>query len=194
MIGKISPHGTNLESRVWYLYGPGRSHEHVDPHLVAGWRPPAELEPPLRPSGRRDLRRLIGLLLQPHAAMGNLGSPRPVWHCLLSAAPTDRVLSDVEWGDIAVDVMLRTGLSDGEDDEGVQWIDEGVQWIDEGVRWIAVRHAADHIHVVAMLARQDGRRPRLSFDRLRVRDACRAAEDRYGLRKTGPAWKRSSRA
>ncbi|HLK79657.1 MAG TPA: hypothetical protein VKU77_39155 [Streptosporangiaceae bacterium] len=180
MIGKISPQGTSLESRVRYLYGPGKSHEHVDPHLVAGWRSPAELEPPLRPSGRRDMRMLIGLLLQPHAAMGDWGSPRPVWHCLLSEAPTDRVLSDVEWGDIAVDVMLRTGLSNGEDDEGV--------------RWIAVRHAADHIHVVAMLARQDGRRPRLSFDRLRVRDACQAAEDRYGLRKTGPAWKRSSLA
>jgi hypothetical protein len=187
MIGKISPHGTSLESRVRYLYGPGGSHEHVDPHLVAAWRPPAELEPPLRPSGRRDMRRLIGLLLQPYAAMGNWGYPRPVWHCLLSAAPADRVLSDAEWGDIAVDVMLRTGLSDREDDEDPLWIDEGV-------RWIAVRHAADHIHVVAMLARQDGRRPRLSFDRLRVRDACRAAEDRYGLQKTGPAWKRSSLA
>jgi len=180
MIGKISPHGTSLESRVWYLYGPGRSHEHVDPHLVAGWRPPAELEPPLRPSGRRDMRRLIGLLLQPHVAMGDWGSLKPVWHCLLSAAPTDRVLSDVEWGDIAVDVMRRTGLSDGKDDEGV--------------RWVAVGHAADHIHVVAMLARQDGRRPRLSFDRLRMRDACRAAEDRHGLRKTGQVWKRSSLA
>ena len=77
---------------------------------------------------------------------------------------------------------LRTGLSDGEDDEGVRRIDKGV-------RWIAVRRAADHIHVVAMLARQDGRRPRLSFDRLRVRDACRAAEDRCGLRKTD--WLRS---
>lgn len=51
MIGKISPHGTSLESRVWCWYGPGKSHEHVDPHLVAGWRLPAELEPPLRPSG-----------------------------------------------------------------------------------------------------------------------------------------------
>jgi hypothetical protein len=124
MIGKISPHGASLESRVWYLYGPGKSHEDVDPHLVAGWRPPAEIEPPLRPSGRRDFRRLIGLLLLPHAAMGKWGSPRPVWHCLLSAAPTDRVLSDAEWGDIAVDVMLRTGLSDGEDNEDALWIDE----------------------------------------------------------------------
>jgi hypothetical protein len=185
MIGIISPRGTNLQSRVRYLYGPGRSHEHIDPHLVAGWRAPAEIEPPLGPSGRRDYRLLIGLLRAPHVAMGSFGSARPVWHCLLSAAPTDRVLSDLEWGEIAVDVMLRTGLSDGEDDEGVRWIDMGVPWI-------AVRHAADHIHVVAMLARQDLRRPRLSFDRLRVRDACRAAEDRYGLRKTGPAWKRSS--
>ena len=144
--------------------GINRSREvppHVDPHLVAGWRSPGELEPPLRPSGRRDLRRLIGLLLQPHAAMVILGFSETGVALLLSAAPTDRVLSDVEWGDIAVDVMLRTGLSDGEDDEGVRWIDEGV-------RWIAVRHAADHIHVVAMLARQDGRRPRLPFDRLRV--------------------------
>ena len=43
MIGKISPHGTNLESRVRYLHGCGRSHEHVDPP-VAGRRGPAELE------------------------------------------------------------------------------------------------------------------------------------------------------
>lgn len=57
---------------------------------------------------------------------GKWGSPRPVWHCLLSAAPTDRALSDAEWGDIAMDVMLRTGLSDGEDDQDVRWIDEGV--------------------------------------------------------------------
>ena len=35
-----------------------------------------------------------------------------------------------------------------------------------------------------MLARQDGRRPRLSNDRYRVRQACLAAEERYGLRRT----------
>jgi hypothetical protein len=27
---------------------------------------------------------------------------------------------------------------------------------DEAVRWLAVRHGDDHIHLVAMLARQDG--------------------------------------
>lgn len=38
-----------------------------------------------------------------------------------------------------------------------------------------------------MLARQDGRRPSARNDRYRVRDACRAAERRYGLRSTSPA-------
>ena len=105
MIGKISPHGTSLESRVGYLYGPGRSHEHVDPHLVAGWRPPAELEPPLRPSGRRDMRRLIGLLLQPYAAMGDLGSPRPVWHCLLSPDSASRAPAVIHSWVVDLEVM-----------------------------------------------------------------------------------------
>jgi hypothetical protein len=82
-------------------------------------------------------------------------------------------------------VMNRTGLSpDGQEDDAV--------------RWIAVRHGEDHIHIVAMLARQDRRRPRLDFERYRVREACQAAEERYGLRRTAPgdrtAARRPSRA
>jgi hypothetical protein len=52
----------------YYLFGPGRANEHVDPHLVAGFADPVELEPDLRPNGSRDLRRLSGLLAQPLAA------------------------------------------------------------------------------------------------------------------------------
>jgi hypothetical protein len=33
-----------------------------------------------------------------------------------------------------------------------------------GVRWVAFRHADDHIHIVATLARQDGARPRFWND------------------------------
>ena len=66
------------------------------------------------------------------------------------------------------------------------------------MRWVAVRHGADHIHIVAMLARQDGRRWRLDFEKLRVREACLAAEERYGLESTAPgdrtAARRPSRA
>lgn len=68
MIGKVSaPRGTRVEPLIRYLSGPGRHEERTDPHIVAGWRHPAELEPPLRPDGRRDYRHLTGLLNQPHA-------------------------------------------------------------------------------------------------------------------------------
>ena len=181
VIGKIStPRGEHVEPLLYYLFGPGRHEEHTDPHIVAGWRHPASLEPPLRPDGKRDFAQLAGLLKQPQAALGERGYPRPVWHCSMRAAPDDRMLSDDEWAAIAHEVMHRTGLSPyGQEDEAV--------------RWIAVRHGDDHIHLVAMLARQDGGKPSLSWERYKVRAACLAAEQRYGLRSTAPADRTAAR-
>jgi hypothetical protein len=66
VIGKIStPRGEHVQPLLYYLFGPGRREEHTDPHIVAGWRHPADLEPPLRPDGKRDFTKLTGLLLQP---------------------------------------------------------------------------------------------------------------------------------
>jgi len=159
---------------------PQRSEEHTDPHLVAGWRHPADLEPPLRADGTRDFTKLVGLLLQPQAALGKRAYARPVWHCSMRAAPEDRMLSDDEWAQIAHDVLDRTGLSlYGQEDEAV--------------RWVAVRHGDDHIHIVAMLARQDGGRPSLWWERVKVRAACLAAERRYGLSSTAPADRTAAR-
>jgi len=99
---------------------------------------------------------------------------------VMRAAPRDKILSDDEWAQIAGDVMNRTGLSRyGEEDEGV--------------RWIAVRHGEDHIHIVAMLARQDGGKPSTWWERVKVRAACLAAEQRYGLRSTAPADRTAAR-
>ena len=181
MIGKIStPRGEHVQPLLYYLFGPGRREEHTDPHLVAGWRHPADLEPPLRADGKRDFIKLVGLLLQPQAALGKRACARPVWHCAMRAAPEDRMLSDDEWAAIAHDVMDRTGLSPyGKEDEAV--------------RWVAVRHGEDHIHIVAMLARQDGGKPSLSWERYKVRAACLAAEQRYGLRSTAPADRTAAR-
>ena len=175
MIGKIStPRGEHVEPLLYYLFGPGRHEEHTDPHIVAGWRHPASLEPPLRSDGKRDFAKLTGLLKQPQAALGERGYPQPVWHCAMRAAPEDRMLSDDEWAAIAHEVMHRTGLSPyGQEDNAV--------------RWIAVRHGEDHVHLMAMLARQDGGKPSLSWERYKVRAACLAAEKRYGLRSTAPA-------
>jgi hypothetical protein len=171
--------GTNARRLLHYLYGPGRANEHTHPHLVAGFSNPAELEPERRPGGSPDLRRLAGLLAQPLAALGTRAGDKPVWHCSVRAAPDDRVLSDGEWAQVAAQVMHRTGLAPQGDDLAV--------------RWVAVRHAADHIHIVATLARQDGGKPRTWNDFYRMREACQDAERRRGLRSTAPADRTAAR-
>ncbi|MEU8118652.1 hypothetical protein AB0C21_08065 [Spirillospora sp. NPDC049024] len=82
-------------------------------------------------------------------------------------------MSDDEWADIAEEVMHQTGLAPRGDDRAC--------------RWIAVRHAEDHIHLVAVLAREDGRNPNLRRDYFKVAHACHIVEDRYGLTPTAPA-------
>ncbi len=178
MIGKVL-RGTDARRLLYYLYGPGKANEHADPHLVAGFADPAELEPERRPSGAPDLRRLAGLLAQPLAALAGPGYDKPVWHCSVRAAPEDRVLSDAEWAQVAAEIMHRTGLAPGGDDLAV--------------RWVAVRHAADHVHLVATLARQDGTRPKVWNDFYQVREACQEAERRFGLRRTAPADRTAAR-
>ena len=84
------------------------------------------------------------------------------------------MLSDDEWARVAGEIMHRTGLAPyGQEDDAV--------------RWVAIRHAADHIHIVVTLARQDGRRPSVSNDFYRVREACLAVETQFGLQRTAPA-------
>lgn len=101
MIGKVV-RGSNVGGLLRYLYGPGQANEHTDPHLVAGFGDPQELEPDRRADGSRDLRRLTGLLLQPLALDPFGGPEKPVWHCSVRAVPGDRVLSDAEWGQVGV--------------------------------------------------------------------------------------------
>ena len=89
VIGKISaPRGERVEPLLYYLYGPGRREEHTDPHIIAGWRHPAELEPPLREDGRRDYRRLFGLL--PAARRDGHVGVRPAGLALLDAGRARR--------------------------------------------------------------------------------------------------------
>ena len=171
MIGKVT-RGSNVRHLLYYLYGPGKANEHADPHLVAGFGDPAELEPE-RVRGRyRDFRRLAGLLGQPLAAVNGDNYPKPVWHCSVRAAPDDRLLSDAEWARVAAHIMHRTGLAPDGDDLGV--------------RWVAIRHAPDHIHLVATLARQDRHRPSLWNSYRKLRDACRDTEEWFGLRLDSP--------
>ncbi len=76
MIGRVLPRGSRVAGLIWYLYGPGKACEHVNPRIVAGWRHPAELEPPLRPAGPPDAAPLDDLLAEALAALAGPAAGR----------------------------------------------------------------------------------------------------------------------
>jgi hypothetical protein len=82
--------GNRVAGLIYYLFGPGKSDEHRDQHLVAGWRDTAEVEPPVTADGGRDFRYLVNQLNAPLDALGRRGDSNTVWQCVLSAAPRTR--------------------------------------------------------------------------------------------------------
>ncbi|MFE6620369.1 relaxase/mobilization nuclease domain-containing protein [Streptomyces sp. NPDC057740] len=169
MIAAIKPAGSNTRGLLGYLYGPGRQDEHLDPHIVTGFAMLGMPDP-----GRDEnatLTELARYLDEPvRLRNGEFGQrvTDHVWHCPVRAAPEDRYLSDVEWGEIAQRIVEAAGIAPAGDDLAC--------------RWIAVRHADDHIHILATTVREDGRRPKLHDSGLRVGAACREIEKDYGLR------------
>ncbi|MFE8949935.1 relaxase/mobilization nuclease domain-containing protein [Streptomyces sp. NPDC007856] len=170
MIAAIKPSGANTRGLLAYLYGPGRNDEHLDPHIVAGFAILGMPDP-----GRDEnatLTELARHLDEPVRLRNNEFGQKVtdhVWHCPVRAAPEDRYLSDVEWAEIPQRIVEAAGIAPADDDLAC--------------RWIAVRHADDHIHILATTVREDGRRPKLHDSGLRVGDACREIEKDYGLRR-----------
>ena len=95
--------------------------------------------------------------------------PGYVWHCSGRLHPDDPVLPDTRWAEIAQRLTTATGIHQA------------------GCRWIAVRHADDHIHLVAILVDDHGRRFHPRLDYLALRRECRRLEDELGLVATAPA-------
>ncbi|MBT2493667.1 mobilization protein [Streptomyces sp. ISL-96] len=170
MIAAIKPAGSNTRGLLAYLYGPGRHDEHLDPHLVAAFAMLGMPDP-----GREENATLteLGHHLDDPVRLRNNEFGKPVtdhvWHCPVRAAPEDRYLSDTEWGEIAQRIVQAAGIAPAGDDLAC--------------RWIAVRHADDHIHILATTVREDGRRPKLHGSGVRVGDECRQIEKDYGLRR-----------
>jgi hypothetical protein len=170
VIAAIKRAGSNTRGLLAYLYGPGDHDEHLDPHIVAGFAMLGMPDP-----GRDEnatLTELARHLDEPvrlrNSEFGKKVTDH-VWHCPVRAAPEDRYLSDAEWGDIAQRIVEAAGIAPAGDDLAC--------------RWIAVRHADDHIHILATTVREDGRRPKLHDSGIRVGDACREIEKDYGLRR-----------
>ncbi|MBC2901102.1 relaxase/mobilization nuclease domain-containing protein [Streptomyces cupreus] len=167
MIPRIQRRGQRTLGLLYYLYEPGKYEEHIDPHLVASWDSNA-------PDPGRDesatLQQLQQLLDQPLENIEESERPKKhVWHLSVRNAAEDRILTDEEWGDIARRMVAAAGIDDP---------DQGA-----GCRWAAVRHADDHIHIVATLVREDGYKPDLDHDAARVQAQARVLEVELGLRR-----------
>ncbi|MCX4963768.1 relaxase/mobilization nuclease domain-containing protein [Streptomyces sp. NPDC079020] len=171
MIPRIHKQGSSTRGLLNYLYGKGTREEHVDPHLVASFDSMAP-DPGRDPSATKEDLQL--LLDQPLHLLDEGQRPdQHVWHCSVRAAGTDPILSDEEWGDIARRIVAATGIDPG-----------GVD--DAGCRWAAVRHADDHIHIIATLVREDGHRPNHHRSGQRAQAAARLIEADYDLHRVAP--------
>ncbi|MFJ7068285.1 mobilization protein [Streptomyces sp. NPDC101115] len=170
MIPSINPPGDRTIGLLAYLYGPGRREEHVDPHLVAsfdGMTPDPGLDP------NTTLKALQQLLDQPVQALPEHARPaKHVWHTSVRTAPGDRMLSDEEWAEVARRIVAATGIDPGDGQSGC--------------RWAAVRHADDHIHIVATLVCEDGTRPDDFRSGKRAQAEARLIEKELGLHQVAP--------
>ncbi|MEU6230552.1 relaxase/mobilization nuclease domain-containing protein [Streptomyces sp. NPDC047042] len=170
MIPSVNKSGSRTIGLLAYLYGPGKAEEHIDPHLVAsfdGMSPDPGRDP------HATLKDLQLLLDQPVMALPQHARPaKHVWHTSVRATADDRVLSDEEWGEIARRIVTATGIDPGDGQPGC--------------RWAAVRHADDHIHIVATLVCEDGSRPDDFRSGKRAQAECRLIERALGLHQVEP--------
>jgi hypothetical protein len=181
VIPAVHPRGANVGGLLRYLFGRGKRDEHVRPRVVAAWDgagPLEALQPPVLSGVWHEVRALTELLEQPVRA-GFRPPGKEVWHTSIRTHPSDRILSDAQWGHIAGEVIAAVGLAPHGDLDAV--------------RWLAVRHNDDHIHLVATLVRQDRRTAWPWQDKRKAQAACRDLEDRYGLYRVAPPGKGSRR-
>ncbi|MEU6285195.1 mobilization protein [Streptomyces sp. NPDC047028] len=164
--------GSRTHGLLVYLYGPGRREEHTDAHLVGSWdgfAPDPGRDTSLDPDPKVTLARLTAALDLRVKQAGDRAPAKHVWHCSVRTAPGDRRLDDEEWNAVAQRIVHATGIAPAGDPDGC--------------RWIAVRHAEDHIHIVATLVRGDLRNPRLNYDFNKAQAECRRIEKEMGLRR-----------
>ncbi|WP_432067437.1 relaxase/mobilization nuclease domain-containing protein [Streptomyces sp. C10-9-1] len=163
--------GSDTRRLIVYLFGPGRRDEHTDAHIVAAWDMAGAPDPGRDPAAAYSLlaKRLDHHVDLRTRELGGKKPPQHVWHCPVRTAPGDRYLTDAEWAEVARRVVHATGIAPEGDEKAC--------------RWIAVRHADDHIHIMATTVRADGRRPRTHRDGERAQAECRKIEAEFGLRR-----------
>ncbi|WP_329162024.1 relaxase/mobilization nuclease domain-containing protein [Streptomyces sp. NBC_01717] len=165
MVPDINPPGGRTIGLLKYLYRTSDIEAHIDPHIVAAYDP-FIADPGRDPSA--TFTELAADLDQWVDALKYKAPAKHVWHCSVRTADTDRILSDEEWATVARRIVNATGIAPEGDEQAC--------------RWIAVRHAPDHIHLVATLVRADRTQPRRHKDATRAQAECREIEREFGLR------------
>ncbi|WP_329307094.1 relaxase/mobilization nuclease domain-containing protein [Streptomyces sp. NBC_01260] len=174
MVPKIR-RGSRTHGLIVYLYGPGRRDEHVEPHLVGSWdgfAPDPGRDTSPDPDPKVTLARLAAALDLRVKQAGTKAPAEHVWHCSVRTDPGDRTLTDAEWNTVARRLVHAVNLAPQGDLDGC--------------RWVAVRHADDHIHILATMVRGDLRRPRMNYDFKKAQAECRRIEKEMGLRRLKP--------
>lgn len=173
MIPNVS-RGDRMVGLLMYLAGAGKRNEHTDPHVVAGsapvmaWWSETGLD-------RGDVVDLAHHLDAPRETFGVEVKQGHVWHCSLSLASSEGLLSDTQWEAIAQRFM-----------QGMGFLDEGKA----PVRWAAIRHGVstqgnDHVHLAVQWVREDGTRCFIRNDYQRAQNVARDIEAEFGLQPLG---------
>ncbi|MCX5314733.1 mobilization protein [Streptomyces sp. NBC_00154] len=174
MVPKIR-RGSRTHGLLVYLYGPGKRDEHIDAHLVGSWdgfAPDPGRDTSPNPDPKVTLARLAAALDLRVKQAGAAAPAEHVWHCSVRTDPGDRTLTDAEWNTVARRLVQAVNLAPEGDPDGC--------------RWVAVRHAQDHIHILATMVRGDLRRPRMNYDFKKAQAECRRIEKEMGLRQLKP--------
>lgn len=158
MIAKIT-RGTRAGDIAAYLHGPGKTAMHTyrdrdGVEQVGGIVIGGTLAMRGDTTGRwaAELRE---------AAASRPEITKPIWQVSLRCAPEDRALTDAEWRDAAAVFMTRMGL--------------------EERPWVVVRHADDHVHLVASRVTDTGQVWHGRQDYRQAQSACVELEQTYGL-------------
>lgn len=158
MIAKIT-RGTRAGDIAAYLHGPGKTAMHTyrdrdGAEQVGGIVIGGTLAMRGDTTGRwaAELRE---------AAASRPDITKPIWQVSLRCAPEDRALTDAEWRDAATAFMTRMGLEDRP--------------------WVVVRHADDHVHLVASRVSDTGQVWHGRQDYRQAQTACAELEEAYGL-------------
>jgi len=141
----VQQSGGRVRGLVEYLFGPGRSDEHTDPHVIAAYDPILVGDRADTPLGRKMLAAELDFT---RAQLRPEVKEKFVWHGVISVDTDDGHLSAEQWSDIATTITDHLGFNTDSE---------------TSVRWIAVHHGDsaggnDHVHLVANLINDDGRK------------------------------------